>query len=208
MIYERADIWNNFSKSNRKGQANDVLLALGNLIRDDKESVIEAFRMAKIPFPKDAENEVIAKKIVGYLRMNTPNSRALLNNLSVLVYADQHRFLNSTGDKQGSLWERLFKKTDRPDGTKGSKAGDFLRQNKESILDIAGNLIEGVNRTGAATTIANQSFTDFEQKVQEIERQNAEREAQLRRQYTTNMIIVGVLVIGAGIGAYYYFKKK
>ena len=217
MIYQKADIWSNFNTANAAGKSNDVIVALGSLIREDKEAVIEAFRQSSIPFPPDADNELLSNAIVQVLRKNTDKSKELLKNLSILIFANKETYQNflnknkktkGSGEKVGFL-KRLFTKTKNADGTTSSKAGDFLRNNKEEILGIAGNLMSGIGNRNASTQILNQSTIGFQQEMQRQEEEARRREEEARRRTYTRNIFIGVAVVGAiGAGIYFYIKRN
>jgi hypothetical protein len=217
MIYQKADIWSNFNTANAAGKSNDVILALGSLIREDKEAVIEAFRQSNIPFPTDADNELLSNAIVQVLRKNTEKSKELLKNLSILIFANKETYQNffnkkkksaDSGEKIGFL-KRLFGKTKNPDGTTSSKAGDFFRNNKEDILGIAGNLLSGIGNRNASSQILNQSTIGFQQEMQRQEEEARRREEEARRRTYTRNILIGVAVVGIlGAGIYFYAKRN
>jgi hypothetical protein len=217
MIYQKADIWSNFNTANAAGKSNDVIVALGSLIREDKEAVIEAFRQSNIPFPTDADNELLSNAIVQVLRKNTDKSKELLKNLSILIFANKETYQNflnknkktkDAGEKIG-FFKRLFTKTKNADGTTSSKAGDFLRNNKEEILGIAGNLMSGIGNRNASTQILNQSTIGFQQEMQRQEEEARRREEEARRRAYTRNIFIGVAVVGAiGAGIYFYTKRN
>jgi hypothetical protein len=217
MIYQKADIWSNFNTANAAGKSNDVIVALGSLIREDKEAVIEAFRQSNIPFPTDADNELLSNAIVQVLRKNTDKSKELLKNLSILIFANKETYQNflnknkktkDAGEKIG-FFKRLFTKTKNADGTTSSKAGDFLRNNKEEILGIAGNLMSGIGNRNASTQILNQSTIGFQQEMQRQEEEARRREEEARRRAYTRNIFIGVAVVGAiGAGIYFYIKRN
>jgi hypothetical protein len=217
MIYQKADIWSNFNTANAAGKSNDVIVALGSLIREDKEAVIEAFRQSNIPFPTDADNELLSNAIVQVLRKNTDKSKELLKNLSILIFANKETYQNflnknkktkDVGEKVG-FFKRLFMKTKNADGTTSSKAGDFLRNNKEDIIGIAGNLMSGIGNRNAATQLLNQSTIGFQQEMQRQEEEARRREEEAKRRTYTRNILIGVAVVGAiGAGIYFYIKRN
>jgi cobalamin biosynthesis Mg chelatase CobN len=216
MIYQKADIWSNFNSSNDTGKSNDVIVALGSLIKEDKDAVIEAFRQSGIPFPTDADNELISNAIVQVLRKNTKQSQELLKNLSVLIFASKENYSNflkkksndGSTPKTGFLKD-LFSKNQNPDGSKTSKVGDFLRQNKEQIVAIAGNLLSGIGNRNASTQLLNQSSQELQRELERQQEEERQRQEEQRRRAYSRRIMIGVVVVAAlGAGVYFYMKSK
>jgi hypothetical protein len=217
MIYEKADIWSNFNSSSQTGKSNDVLVVLGSLIREDKDAVIEAFRQSGIPFPTNASNEEVSNAIVTVLRKNTKQSQELLKNLSALIFASKEQYSNffkkkdkvkSDKPKSGFL-KGLFQKKDNEDGSKTSKIGDFLRQNKQEVIGIAGNLMSGIGNRNASTQILNQSTLELQQQLEREAREREAREAEQRRRAYSRRIMIGVALVAiVGGGIYFYMKSQ
>lgn len=217
MIYEKADIWSNFNSSSQTGKSNDVMVALGSLIREDKDAVIEAFRQSSIPFPSDASNEQVSNAIVNVLRKNTKQSNDLLKYLSTLILASKEQYTNfinrknkTKSDKpKGGFLKGLFQRNTNPDGSKSSKIGDFFRQNKDEVLGIAGNIMSGIGNRNASTQILNQSTLELQQQLEREAREREAREAEERRRAYSRRIMIGfalVAIVGGGI--YFYMKSQ
>lgn len=220
MIYEKADIWSNFNSSSQAGKSNDILVALGSLIREDKDAVIEAFRQSGIPFPTDASNEQVSNAVVNVLRKNTKQSNDLLKYLSTLILASKEQYTNFINRKNKTKSDKpkggflkglkgLFQRTENADGTKTSKIGNFFRQNKDEVLGIAGNLMSGIGNRNASTQILNQSTLELQQQLEREAKEREAREAEERRRAYSRRIMIGVALVAiVGGGIYFYMKSQ